>query len=117
MTLQPDIMPATFMWGRGGGCAAPVAEEQMARPDYLICLECESEVEDFIWRDGEVRRATCEVCGNTDADAFSLPEDFEQDTETDEEELEETAGEDAEDEEYLKDYDDYEEDEELEEEE
>ncbi len=49
----------------------------MARPDYLICLECESEVEDFIWRDGEIRRATCEVCGNSDVDAFSLPEEFE----------------------------------------
>jgi translation initiation factor 2 beta subunit (eIF-2beta)/eIF-5 len=48
----------------------------MARPDYLICLECESEVEDFIWRDGEIRRATCEVCGNADTDAFSLPEDY-----------------------------------------
>lgn len=49
----------------------------MARPEYIICLECESEVEDFTWRDGEIRRATCEVCGNTDPDAFALPEDFE----------------------------------------
>lgn len=59
----------------------------MARPDYLICLECESEVEDFIWRDGEIRRATCEVCGNSDVDAFSLPEEFE--PEDDEESLDE----------------------------
>jgi len=51
----------------------------MARPDHLICLECESEVEDFVWRDGEIRRVTCEVCGNSDVDAFSLPEEFEQD--------------------------------------
>ena len=86
----------------------------MARPDYLICLECESEVEDFIWRDGEIRRATCEVCGNADTDAFSLPEDYSQDV--DEEEEEEEDGEDAEDEEarYLDDYDD--DDEEAEEE-
>ncbi|MFN3413208.1 MAG: hypothetical protein ACK42L_04015 [Thermoanaerobaculum sp.] len=49
----------------------------MPRPDYIICLECESEVEDFTWRDGEIRRATCEVCGNSDPDAFALPEDFE----------------------------------------
>lgn len=69
----------------------------MPRPDYLICLECEAEVEDFTWRDGEIRRATCEVCGNSDADAFALPEDFEQgyaeedaeDEEADEEEDEE----------------------------
>jgi hypothetical protein len=79
----------------------------MARPDYLICLECESEVEDFIWRDGEIRRATCEVCGNSDADAFSLPEEFEQDMD---EEIED------EEEEEPKDLDDYDEDEEDEEE-
>jgi hypothetical protein len=58
----------------------------MPRPDYLICLECESEVEDFTWRDGEVRRATCEVCGNSDADAFALPDDFEQGFSDDEDE-------------------------------
>jgi hypothetical protein len=59
----------------------------MARPDYIICLECESEVEDFTWRDGEIRRATCEVCGNSDPDAFALPEEFEAlDEEEDEEE-------------------------------
>jgi len=85
----------------------------MARPDYLICLECESEVEDFIWRDGEIRRATCEVCGNSDTDAFSLPEDFEQDMD---EEVEDEEGEEDEEEdeeaEYLEDYDEPEEDEE-----
>jgi hypothetical protein len=80
----------------------------MARPDYLICLECESEVEDFIWREGEIRRATCEVCGNSDADAFSLPEEFEQDMD------EEIENEEDEEEEpkYLNDYDEDEEDEE-----
>lgn len=50
----------------------------MARPDYIICLECETEVEDFTWREGAIQRASCEVCGNTDPDAFSLPEDFDQ---------------------------------------
>lgn len=81
----------------------------MARPDYLICLECESEVEDFIWRDGEVRRATCEVCGNSDVDAFSLPEEFEPEDGEDEEEPEE--------EEEEGDLDDYEEEEDEEQEE
>ncbi|MGD1147783.1 MAG: hypothetical protein ABR961_07535 [Thermoanaerobaculaceae bacterium] len=76
----------------------------MARPDYLICLECESEVEDFIWRDGEIRRATCEVCGNADTDAFSLPEDYGQDI--DEEEEENVEDEDDEEAEYLDDYED-----------
>lgn len=71
----------------------------MPRPDYIICLECESEVEDFTWRDGEIRRATCEVCGNSDPDAFALPEEFEG---LDEEENEEDwEDEEEEDEEYL----------------
>jgi hypothetical protein len=82
----------------------------MARPDYLICLECESEVEDFIWRDGEIRRATCEVCGNSDTDAFSLPEDFEQDMDDELDEGEDE--EDEEDAEYLDDYHETEEEEE-----
>ena len=95
----------------------------MARPDYLICLECESEVEDFIWRDGEIRRATCEVCGNNDADAFSLPEDFEQNAgmESEEDEEAEEDGEDEEDDEdeekYPADYDAYADEDEEEEEE
>ncbi len=84
----------------------------MARPDYLICLECESEVEDFIWRDGEIRRATCEVCGNSDVDAFSLPEEFEPEDDEKEEDLE-----DEEEDEDLDDYGDEEEKEEEEEEE
>ena len=86
----------------------------MARPDYLICLECESEVEDFTWRDGEIRRATCEVCGNGDVDAFSLPDDYGQDI--DEEEEDEDNEEDEEDE-YLDDYEDPDEEDEEEEEE
>jgi len=85
----------------------------MARPDYLICLECESEVADFTWRDGEVRRVTCDVCGNTDSDAFSLPEDYDQgvtDGDPEEEELEDEEEED----EYLDDYDNEQEEEEEE---
>jgi hypothetical protein len=78
----------------------------MAKPDYIICLECESEVEDFTWRDGEVRRAVCEVCGNSDADAFSLPEEFDQEADEDEEDEEEA--------EYVEDYDDFEDEEEEE---
>jgi hypothetical protein len=88
----------------------------MARPDYLICLECESEVEDFIWREGEIRRATCEVCGNSDVDAFSLPEEFEQDMdeeiEDEEDEEEEEEDEDDEESEYLDDDDEDDEEEE-----
>jgi hypothetical protein len=78
----------------------------MPRPDYLICLECETEVEDFTWREGEVRRAACEVCGNSDPDAFALPEDFDQDSEDEEEDEE------YEDEELVEDYDETEDEEE-----
>ena len=48
----------------------------MARPDFLICMECEAEVDEFSWRGGEIRAAACEVCGNNDPDAFALPEEF-----------------------------------------
>ena len=79
----------------------------MARPDYIICLECESEVEEFSWREGEIRKAVCYVCGNSDPDAFSLPEDFEESEEAeadDEDDLEDDyedygAGEDEDEEE------------------
>ncbi|HVN31691.1 MAG TPA: hypothetical protein VMT45_06860 [Thermoanaerobaculaceae bacterium] len=88
----------------------------MARPDYLICLECESEVEDFIWREGEIRRATCEVCGNSDVDAFSLPEEFEQDMDEEIEDEEDEEDEEKDEEsEYVEDYDEDEEEEEEEE--
>jgi len=76
----------------------------MAKPDYIICLECESEVDEFTWRDGEIRRASCDVCGNNDPDAFALPEDFDQDFEDDDLE--------GEDDDYLDDFDEDEEDEE-----
>ncbi|OFV83377.1 MAG: hypothetical protein A2Y78_13220 [Acidobacteria bacterium RBG_13_68_16] len=72
-------------------------------------------MEDFVWREGEIRRATCEVCGNSDVDAFSLPEEFEQDMD---EEVEDAEGEedeedeDDEESEYLDDHDEDEEDEE-----
>ena len=80
----------------------------MARPDHLICLECEAEVADFVWRDGEIRRATCEVCGNGDADAFSLPEEFDQAIDEDSELEEDNEEEDDEEDKHLDDYDDFE---------
>jgi hypothetical protein len=89
----------------------------MGRPDYIICLECESEVEDFTWREGAIQRASCEVCGNTDPDAFSLPEDVDQefdDEEVDEEGLEEDKEEDEEDDGYVDDLKDEDEEEEEE---
>ena len=77
----------------------------MPKPDYIICLECESEVDEFAWRDGEIRKATCDVCGNNDTDSFALPEEYEQGFEDDDSEDEDEEDE----EEYLDDYDDYQE--------
>jgi hypothetical protein len=79
----------------------------MARPDYIVCLDCQAELDKFTWREGEVRKAVCDVCGNNDPEAFSLPEDFEQDEETVSEE----------DEDFEDEYEDYADDEEEEEEE
>lgn len=87
----------------------------MAKPDYIICLECESEVEDFTWRDGEVRRAACEVCGNTDPDAFSLPEDYDASSDEQDEDEALAEGDDEDDDELEDDYEDYDDDEEEEE--
>jgi hypothetical protein len=86
----------------------------MARPDFIICLECESEIEEFTWRDGEIRRAACVVCGNNDPDGFSLPEDYEQEAEYDDEEEED---ENLEEEKYEDEYQDYDDEDKEEEEE
>ncbi len=81
----------------------------MPRPDYIVCLECQSEVEDFNWREGEIRKATCEVCGNAEPDAFALPEEFEQGYQ-DDADLEDFEDDEAD--EYLDDIEELEEDEE-----
>jgi len=47
-------------------------------PDYLICIECESPCYVFEWEDGEVREATCEVCGNEDPEQFLTSSEFEE---------------------------------------
>jgi len=50
----------------------------MAQPDYLICLECESPVYVFEWREGHVVEATCPVCGNDDIASFATEEELEE---------------------------------------
>ena len=49
----------------------------MAEPDYLICLECESPVYTFEWREGRVVEAQCGVCGNDDPSAFLTEDELE----------------------------------------
>ena len=76
----------------------------MPRPDYIVCLECQSEVEDFSWRQGEIREAVCEVCGNSDPDAFALPEEYDQGFDEGDDDSEELDADDEYDEAY-EDYD------------
>ena len=46
-------------------------------PDYLICLECESPVYIFEWKDGHCTEALCEICGNEDNAAFATEDEWE----------------------------------------
>jgi hypothetical protein len=48
----------------------------MAVPDYLICLNCETPCYVFEWKEEEITEATCEVCGNDEADQFVTPDDY-----------------------------------------
>lgn len=46
-------------------------------PDYLICLECESPVYVFEWKDGVTKEAICEMCGNDDVSQFATEDEYE----------------------------------------
>jgi len=46
-------------------------------PDYLICLECESPVYTFEWKDGNVKEALCDICGNEDPEQFATEDEYE----------------------------------------
>lgn len=48
----------------------------MARPEYLICLNCEAPTYVFEWEDDEVAEAICELCGSEEVDQFLTQEDF-----------------------------------------
>ena len=49
----------------------------MERPEYLICLNCETPCYVFEWSAGKLTEAFCEVCGEDDVDIFATEEDFE----------------------------------------
>ena len=46
-------------------------------PDYLICLECESPVYVFEWKEGVTKEAICEMCGNDDPTQFATEDEYE----------------------------------------
>jgi hypothetical protein len=47
-------------------------------PDYLICLECESPVYVFEWKEDKVVEAICTVCGNEDISQFATEQEYEE---------------------------------------
>jgi len=51
---------------------------RVAEPEYLICLECETPVYVFEWRDGRPTEVVCPVCGNDDPAAFATEDDMEE---------------------------------------
>lgn len=50
----------------------------MATPDFVLCLECDTPVYEFDWRDGEIKEALCPTCGNEEVDHFAHPEEIEE---------------------------------------
>jgi len=48
----------------------------VARPDYLICLNCEAACYVFEWENDEVTEAYCELCTSEETDQFLTQEDF-----------------------------------------
>jgi translation initiation factor 2 beta subunit (eIF-2beta)/eIF-5 len=47
-------------------------------PDYVICLECESPVYTFEWKDEKVSEAICTVCGNDEKSQFVTETEYEE---------------------------------------
>jgi len=51
-------------------------ERAVARPEYLICLNCEAPSYVFEWENDEVIEAYCELCTSEEVDQFLTQEDF-----------------------------------------
>jgi len=50
----------------------------MSAPEYLVCLSCESPCYVFEWKEGVIKEALCEVCGNDDLDEFIAPAELDE---------------------------------------
>ena len=61
----------------------------VAEPDYLICLECETPVYVFDWREGRVLEVVCPTCGNEDPGNFATEDEIDEMSHRGEEEDEE----------------------------
>ncbi len=47
------------------------------RPEYLICLDCETPCYSFEWQEGEVTEVFCDACGADTPEEFMSEDDFE----------------------------------------
>jgi uncharacterized Zn finger protein (UPF0148 family) len=50
----------------------------VAEPEYLICLECDTPVYVFEWREGRLSEVVCPVCGNEDLASFATEDEIEE---------------------------------------
>lgn len=46
-------------------------------PEYVICMECETPLYEFVWKEGVLIEAECTMCGNDVPDDFITEEDYE----------------------------------------
>jgi len=54
-----------------------MAVRMLSAPDYLLCCDCETPCYIFEWKEGTVKEAVCEVCGNEDEMTFLSEEEYE----------------------------------------
>ena len=50
----------------------------MGEPDFLICLVCETATYIFEYKEGTLRSALCQTCGNDERSEFVTEAEFEQ---------------------------------------
>ena len=62
----------------GGALSRLVYDSGVPEPEYLICLDCETPVYVFDWRDGRVLEAVCPACGNDDPGNFATEDEIDE---------------------------------------
>ena len=50
----------------------------MSGPDFVLCLECDTPVYEFLIREGDLKEAFCSACGNEELEHFARPEEVEE---------------------------------------
>jgi len=50
----------------------------MTEPEYLICLQCETQTYQFEYTDGKLSSAICNTCGADDVSDFVTEDEFEE---------------------------------------